>query len=107
MKKFDESSYVSDLFQDEYYPNVLVSKIKTSLEKVVAYLENGGRNKRTLQSKFDTAIEEINALQDAFHKQNSELETVARDSIEQTIIDMIRHFNLEIEPASAMAQCDF
>ncbi|MDR1664930.1 MAG: DUF5713 family protein, partial [Clostridiales bacterium] len=39
MKKFDNDLYVVDMYQDNYYPDFLVDKVKASLIQIVDFLE--------------------------------------------------------------------
>lgn len=39
----------------------------------------------------------INALQDEFYENESELETGARDSIAETIISILAHYKIDID----------
>ena len=35
MKKFDESLYLADMYNDDYFPNFLVNKVKAYIVDVV------------------------------------------------------------------------
>ena len=42
MKTFDANyRLLEEMYQDEYYPDFLVDKVKTELQKVIALLEEG------------------------------------------------------------------
>lgn len=42
MKAFDASYLLlNEMYQDEYYPNFLVDKVKNELQKVIGLLESG------------------------------------------------------------------
>lgn len=82
MKKFD-INYVllNEMYQDDYYPNFLVDKIRNELQKVIDLLETGEKDINIIQEKMDEIICSINNLQDEFDENDSEIETVARDCI--------------------------
>jgi len=94
MEKFDENLYLVDMYNDKYYPKFLVDKIKMLLKEGVELLESGEKNIAKIQEKFDEITIGINNLEEEFHENDSEIETVARDSIGITVINIIKHFNL-------------
>ena len=80
--KFDTNyQLLADMYQDDYFPDFLVDKIKNLLQQVIELLETGETDMTIIQNKFDEAVESINDLQDEFEENESEIETVARDSI--------------------------
>lgn len=82
MKKFDESYVLLEaMVNDGYYPKFLVDKIKELIIPVIRLLENGETNKDIIQNKLDEMTLAINELQEEFDENDSEIETVARDSI--------------------------
>lgn len=107
MAKFDESLYLADMFADAYYPPFLVEKVKALLVEVVAWLEQGPHPAEAVQAKFDTAMVGINDLQEEFYENDSEIETVARDSIGQTVLDIIACFGLEQDHETLMQERDW
>ena len=72
------------MYQDEYYPNFLVDKVKDELQKAINLLETGETDTEIIQKKLDEAICAINDLQEEFDENDSEIETVARDCIGET-----------------------
>jgi len=97
MKKFDESLYLVDMYDQEYFPNFLVDKVKALIVDVVQYLESGEHSIDDIQSKFNEMTDGINDLQEEFWENDSDIETGARDSIGQTVDDIIKHFNIGID----------
>ena len=82
MKRFDaEYKLLEDMYQDGYFPDVLVDKIKALIQEVIAFLETGERDLVKIQEKFDAMTLAVNDLQEEFEEHGSEIETVARDSI--------------------------
>ncbi|NLK12673.1 MAG: hypothetical protein GX312_03680 [Candidatus Phytoplasma sp.] len=107
MKKFDESLYVVEMYQDDYYPNFLVNKVKTALMKVVDFLETEDHNMKKIQNRFDIAMKETNNLIDEFDENGSEIETFARESIGQTVTGIIKHLQLDLDCETAMQERDW
>ena len=67
MKKFDEEIYLVDMYEDGYFPDFLVDKIKALLQGIVTYLENGEHSLEDIQLKFDEMTERINVLNEEFY----------------------------------------
>ncbi|MEC1176986.1 DUF5713 family protein [Metasolibacillus meyeri] len=99
-----EIIYLKDMYQDNYYPTFLVDKIKVLLEGGVHYLEQGSRSLEEIQAKFDQITLAINDLEDEFYEHNSELETVARDSIAETVIEILQAYNIELDVEDALRE---
>jgi len=97
MEKFDESLYLVSMYEDEYFPNFLVDKVKALIIDVVNYLESGEHSLDDIQSKFDSMTEGINVLADEFYENDSEFETEARESVGQTVDHILKHFNIDID----------
>ena len=82
MKAFDpDYKLLNEMYQDEYYPDFLVDKVKDALQKVIDLLENGETDTEVVQEKLDEVVCAINDLQEEFYENDSEIETVARDCI--------------------------
>jgi len=105
MKKFDENYVLlEDMVNDDYYPKFLVDKVKDLIIPVIDLLENGEENKIVIQKALDTMTLAINDLQEEFDEHDSELETVARDSIATTIGDILEYFDIDIDIETALAE---
>ncbi|WP_444850874.1 DUF5713 family protein [Paenibacillus endoradicis] len=99
--------YLKDMYIDGYYPNFLVDKVKAELVKVVEFLEQGNQDIEEIQSKLDFAIHAINDLAEEFDENDSEIETVARESIAQTVEDILAFFDIEIDTEEAIRERDW
>lgn len=54
MKKFNpDYVLLKEMYQDEYYPDFLVDKVKAEIEKVIKLLETGETNVDIIQEKLD------------------------------------------------------
>ena len=104
MKKFDlEYRLLNDMYNDGYFPDFLVDKVKLLIQDVISFLETGERDLEKIQNKFDEMTEAINELQEEFEENDSEIETSARESIGETIEYILKWFNIDIDTEDAIA----
>jgi hypothetical protein len=80
----------------------LVDKVKVLLVNVVEYLESGERSIGDIQLKFDEMTDSINELQADFYEDDSEIETAARDSIGETVEEILKHYNIHLDTEEAI-----
>ncbi|MFJ8511603.1 DUF5713 family protein [Lysinibacillus xylanilyticus] len=99
-----EIIFLKGMYQDSYYPKFLVDKIKDLLEQIVRYLEQGPYPLEDIQIKFDEITRAINDLEDEFSEHDSEIETVARDSIALTVIDILDVYNVKLDIEDALRE---
>jgi type I site-specific restriction endonuclease len=108
MKKFDADYELLDsMYRDGYFPDFLVDKVKELMENVIGFLETGERDSEEIQSKFDEMTLAINDLQEEFEENESELETVARESIAETVEYILEWFNIDIDVEDAIGERDW
>lgn len=108
MKVFDTNyKLLDEMYQDEYFPNFLVDKIKDELQKVIDLLENGEIDTEIVQEKLDEVVCAINDLQDEFDENDSEIETVARDCIGETVGYILEWFDIPIDIEEAIRERDW
>lgn len=108
MKQFDMSyTLLEEMLSDDYYPPFLVEKIKQLFTPVISLLENGETNKDVIQGQLDTMTMAINDLQDEFEENDSEIETVARDSIAVSIEYVLKWFDIDIDAETALRERDW
>lgn len=108
MKKFDENyELLADMYQDGYFPNFLVDKVKDLLQNVIAYLETGEQDLEKIQKQFDEMTLAINDLQEEFEENDSELETGARDSIGETVEYILKWFQIDLDVEDAIQERDW
>ncbi len=108
MKTFNTSyKLLDEMYQDEYYPDFLVDKVKNELQKVIDLLETGETNTEVIQEKLDASVCAINDLQDEFDENGSEIETVARDSIGETVSYILEWFGIPIDIEEAIRERDW
>lgn len=108
MKPFDpQHPLLKEMYQDEYFPDFLVDKVRRELQKVIHLLESGEINVKVVQKKLDEVICAINDLQDEFDENDSEIETVARDCIGETVAYILEWFGIPIETEEAIRERDW
>lgn len=105
MKKFDEGyTLLEEMANDSYYPKFLVEKIKEQIMQVIRLLESEETDKETIQSKLDEMTCAINELEEEFEENDSEIETVARDSIGTTVEYILNWFHIDIDVETAIRE---
>ena len=108
MKKFDAAyEFLKEMYSDDYFPDFLVDKIKAELENVIAFLETGVTDVEQIQEKFDAMTIVVNDLQEEFEENDSEIETVARDSIAADVIEILNWFDIDIDVEDALGERDW
>lgn len=108
MNLFDKSyKLLASMYNDGYFPDFLVDKVKNEIENVISFLETGETDLDAIQEKFDIMTNAINDLQDEFEENDSEIETVARDSIGETIAYILEWFEIDINVEDAMGARDW
>ena len=108
MKAFDVNyKLLDEMYQDEYYPDFLVDKVKAALQEVIDLLECGETDTEVIQEKLDKAVCAVNDLQDEFEENDSEIETVARDCIGTTVGYILEWFDIPIDVEEAIRERDW
>ena len=103
MKKFDKNYVlVKDMYDDDYFPNFLVDKVKNLILDLIAYLEMGEQDITKIQEKCDEITLAINDLDEEFYENDSELETVARESIGASVEYVLNWFEIPIDCEEAI-----
>lgn len=95
------------MYNDKYYPTFLVDKVKDKIMKVIRYLEEKERSNKEIQKKFDIMTVAINDLQDEFYENDSEIETVARESIGDAVHHILEYFEISIDCETAIGKRDW
>jgi hypothetical protein len=101
-QEYSEDQFLLDMYQDEYYPDFLVDKIKDLLIDMVRFLKTDEHSIEIVKEKFDLMTMKINALEEEFYDNSSEIETVARDSIGQAVEGILKHFCIDIDVEEAI-----
>ena len=93
-----------EMYDDEYFPDFLVDKIKAELDKVEAVLAGGEKNTAAIQQHFDTMTRAINDLEAEFEENDSEIETVARESIGEAVDYLLQKYRIAIDLEEALRE---
>ena len=80
--KIQKFQFLDCMYKDSYFPEFLVDKCKNILLNLCADIEKEEpQNLNDLYKLTHKATEEINDLQDEFYRNNSEIETGARECL--------------------------
>ncbi|WP_455003155.1 DUF5713 family protein [Cardiobacterium hominis] len=93
-----------EMYDDEYFPDFLVDKIKAELDKVEAVLAGGEKDTAIIQQYFDTMTRAINDLEAEFDANDSEIETVARESIGEAVDYLLQKYRIAIDLEEALRE---
>ena len=105
MSEFDaDYQPLYEMYDDEYFPDFLVDKIKAELDKVEAVLAGGEKDTAIIQQHFDTMTRAINDLENEFEENDSELETVARESIGEAVDYLLQKYRIDITVEEAIRE---
>ncbi len=108
MKRFDaQYALLAEMYQDGYFPDFLVKKVETEIRKVIGLLETGETDPEIIQGKLDEMTCAINELEEEFEENDSELETVARDCIGETVGYVLGWFGIPIDAEEAIRERDW
>lgn len=98
----EDFEYLKEMYDDTFFPNFLVDKIKEIIQEVVTFLESGNHSMVQIQDAFDAMTLKINAMQNEFDEHDSELETVARESIADTVDQILSYFDIDLDIEEAI-----
>ena len=106
MDKFDDQYVLlQNMFEDTYYPQFLVEKIKWQFIHLIEFLESAdGKELPLIQDKLDEFTMFINNLQQEFWDQDSEIETVASESIANTLEYILNWFKVDVGIEDALRE---
>lgn len=107
MKFPSDYMLLEQMYNDDYFPNFLVDKVKVEIVKVVKLLQTGETDLATIQTAFDAMCVTINDLQEEFEENDSEIETNARECIAADVEKILDFFNIEIDVEDALAERDW
>jgi methyl-accepting chemotaxis protein len=99
--------YLPDMYSDQYFPNFLVDKITDLIKGMVVFIEEGDHSTEEIQGALDQMTSSINELQKEFEENDSEIETVARDSIGVTVEKILKYFDVNIDIEEAIRERDW
>jgi len=86
-------SFLKDMYNDDYFPNFLVDKIKVILIELCEKIEKEAPNSpESLFVLTHAATKKINDLDEEFEDNDSELETGARESMGEDFENIVRAY---------------
>ncbi|MCC4800660.1 hypothetical protein BCT30_13915 [Enterovibrio norvegicus] len=104
-EKMKAFQFLPEMYRDSYFPNFLVDKIKAILIDLCQRIEsNNPLSSSDLLVLTHAATERINALQEEFEDNDSDLETAAREDMAESFEFIIRSygfFDVDIEDVIA------
>lgn len=99
--------YLKYMYADSYFPNFLVDKVKAAILKVEDFIKQGNHSLEEIQKSLDEMTLTINDIQEEFWEHNSEIETVARDSIGETVKKILKVYQIPIDIEEAIRNRDW
>jgi len=100
-EKIKHFSFLSVMYEDDYFPDVLVDKVKSVLMRLCEDIEHQKpTDEASLLVLTHAATERINALEEDFAEHESEIETAAREDIAESFEVIVRAYgfaNVDIE----------
>ncbi len=98
---------LGDMYDDEYFPDFLVDKVKAQLLKLDDFLSGGVTEIDAVQAKLDEIVNAINDLEDVFAENDSEIETAARESIAEGVGYILWTHGIDIDIEEAIRERDW
>lgn len=102
-----EEYYLVDMYRDDYYPNFLVDKVKKFLQVAEQTLASEPTNLSAIQQALDVAVIGINESAEEFYANQSEIETMAREDIAETVMTLLEHYNITLDIEEALRERDW
>lgn len=105
MDSFDDRYVLLQaMYEDSFFPQYLVDKIKWQLISLIEFLETGERDTAAVQEKCDEFTLFVNSLKQEFTEQESDLENVARQSIFDAVEYILHWFAVDLSAESALRE---
>ena len=106
MDKFDDQYVLlQNMYEDTYYPQFLVDKIKWQFIHLIEQFEEADLGELDwVQDKLDEFTVFINSMQQEFWDQDSEIETVASESIASSLEYILEWFKIDIPLEDALRE---
>lgn len=92
-KEINDYKFLSGMYDDDYFPNFLVDKIKAFLVDLCENIESQNpKSSSELLSLTHASTESINELEEEFEENDSELETAAREDMAESFEFIVRSY---------------
>ena len=100
--------FLSDMYQDDYFPDFLVDKGKAILIELCLQIES--QEPKSLEELYEltyASTDRFNDLSEEFDKNDSELETAARESIAADFEFIAKAYGFEADTEELIATRDW
>lgn len=105
MDSFDDQYILlEELYEDSFYPDFLIDKIKYLLEDFINFVEQKPKNMADVGDKIYDLIQNANSLQYEFLDNDSEYDNIARECLIRILEYIIQWFHLPINLEEALAE---
>lgn len=105
MDSFDDQHILlEELYEDSFYPDFLIDKIKYLLEDFINFVEQKPKNMADVGDKIYDLIQNANSLQYEFLDNDSEYDNIARECLIRNLESIIQWFHLPINLEEALAE---
>lgn len=105
MDSFDDQYILlEELYEDSFYPDFLIDKIKYLLEDFINFVEQKPKNMADVGDKIYDLIQNANSLQYEFLDNDSEYDNIARECLIHNLEYIIQWFHLPINLEEALAE---
>lgn len=105
MDSFDDQHILlEELYEDSFYPDFLIDKIKYLLEDFINFVEQKPKNMADVGDKIYDLIQNANSLQYEFLDNDSEYDNIARECLIRNLEYIIQWFYLPINLEEALAE---
>lgn len=105
MDSFDDQYILlEELYEDSFYPDFLIDKIKYLLEDFINFVEQKPKNMADVGDKIYDLIQNANSLQYEFLDNDSEYDNIARECLIRNLEYIIQWFYLPINLEEALAE---
>ena len=105
MDSFDDQHILlEELYEDSFYPDFLIDKIKYLLEDFINFVEQKPKNMADVGDKIYDLIQNANSLQYEFLDNDSEYDNIARECLIRKLEYINQWFHLPINLEEALAE---
>ena len=95
---------LQDLYDDDYYPDSLVEELERELTGLVDFLEAGEEDSTLIQRKLDGMTSRINEIAEEFIENDSRIESMAAETLEADVSQILNEFGVDIELEEALRE---
>ncbi|ANF82243.1 hypothetical protein A3K93_08565 [Acinetobacter sp. NCu2D-2] len=88
------------MFDDEYYPDILVAEVKQHIERFAKKVEKAGLSEQDIYQFAQLTVADINEMKPQFEDLDSSLDDTAADYIAEAMMMVVQehgYFDIEME----------